>query len=150
MGQSEEKVTSSAEVVNAINVYLSVNAGVDLSTITQQNVKDKVTVSSDGTPPELPGDPRDWEIKVKKNQKINWRGMDDLSRQITIKIKEISRDANSSVQILKKDQYFDNNNDGVVKGQAKNEQVSGIEYYTIYFIINSLPKMYIDPRLQMN
>ena len=132
------------------NIYLAVKANVNVSTITQANVKNMIDFQDSRIgDPQDPADPTTWVSKVDKSKKVNWNGTSDSSRNIIFKITGVTRDATNPVQILKKDSYTDNNNDGIVVGQVKDTDVTGQESYTVSFTINGIP-LSIDPRLQMN
>lgn len=132
------------------DICLTVKANVNVSTITQANVKNMIDFTDNRLgDTQDPTDPTTWVSKVNKSKRVNWTGTNDPSRNIIFKITGVSRETTNPVQILKKDSYSDNNNDGIVVGQVKDVDVTGEESYTVSFTINGTP-LSIDPRLVMN
>lgn len=131
------------------NINLAVKANVNVSTISQANVKNMIDFTDDMLgDPQDPANPTTWISKVDKSKKVKWTGTSDPSRNIIFKITGVDREPNFPVQILKKDSYSDKNNDGIVVGQVKDVDVTGGEHYKVSFTINGTP-LYIDPVLQM-
>jgi hypothetical protein len=131
------------------NITLAVKPKVDVDSITQKNVKEKINFTDDRGDPVNPSDPVKWVSKVDNSKKVQWAGVNDPGRNIAFKIIEVNREQTSPVKILKEDIYKDQNKDGIVIGDVRNTEVTGEEQYKITFTINA-KELHIDPKLKMN
>lgn len=127
------------------NVLLTVNT----KKINPGNVNEAVSFSNEGDSKPGSGKPADFVSEVYRNMKITWYGKAEDAGD-TIQILEITRKPSGGAEILDKT-FKDPNNDGIVKGKIKDEDVPGDELYNVKFRINNDPnkEFTVDPKLRM-
>lgn len=99
-----------------------------------------------------PTDPENYVSLVDQGMKIYWRGRPlDENSDATIDIVEFYRKPDGGPEILS-GTYSDPNNEGVLVGQVRDEQVSGYELYSLEFTItegDQVRTFNVDPKLNM-
>lgn len=121
-------------------------------TVTSKNLNEKnienQVVFSDDHGARQNGSTKDFTSKVKKNQKLIWRGnfSDSNGEDDKVEIIEVSRKTkNGGAELL---DHTKPKGDGTVEGKIKDKDMTGTENYNVQFRINGTVYV-VDPKLEM-
>ncbi len=120
---------------------------VDRLHLNEKNVEQKVRFSDDHGGRQN-GSPKEFVSKVRKNQKIIWRGVTATSNGSDdhVEILEVTRKkSNGGERLL---DHTKPGKDGTVEGKIKDEDMKGTESYDLQFKLNDTVYV-VDPKLQM-
>jgi hypothetical protein len=139
---------------------------VDTGSVNETNKNSKITFSDDRSDPsENPGDPGNYISTVSSTKKVTYKAVvkdKTTYPNDSVAVKKVfKKKTGGGVEILKKDSYTDNNNDGVVVGQVRDNKITGTENYTVTIAVTttrgsdgnyvtSTINYDVDPKIQMN
>ncbi|MGB7785784.1 MAG: hypothetical protein WBL27_06765 [Salinimicrobium sp.] len=126
---------------------LTITMAVDPKNLNQKNVEEHVSFSDD-VEPARNGNPKNFTSKVKKNQKILWKGqvLEPDGKDERVEILEVKRKTiDGGAELLK---HTKPKNDGTVEGKIKDKDMKGVEKYDVHFRINGTVYV-VDPKLEM-
>ena len=127
---------------------LTISMNVDVKNLNQQNVEKHVRFSDDKEPSKN-GSPKDFTSRVRKNQKILWKGqvLEPNGKDDRVEILEVKRKTiDGGAELL--DHTKPNTKDGTVEGKIKDKDMKGVEKYDVHFKVNSTVYV-VDPKLEM-
>jgi hypothetical protein len=148
------------------NKDTDVTVTVDTGAVNQTNKNSKITFTDNRSDQaENPGDPTNYVSTVSSKKKLTFKAFvkdpTGYPRDSVAVKKVFKKTTGGGVDILKKDSYSDNNNDGIVVCQVRDDKIPGTEQYTVRVDVTvsrgsngsyvlSTETYDVDPKLQMN